>query len=231
MKILGLIPARGGSKGVPKKNIKLLGKLPLMEYTINSAKESALLTQIIVSTDDEEIAIAAEVSGVKPPFIRPAEFAQDTSTSLDVVQHAINFFESKNIFFDAVCLLQPTNPFREQGFIDRAIEKFIATKADCLVSVLPIPHEYNPHWAFEESEDGLIKIATGESRIISRRQDLPKAFHRDGSVYITKTDIIKNGSLYGNSIAYIESNPEFHVNIDTMKDWETAEKLLTQIHL
>lgn len=202
-----------------------------MEYTINSAKESALLTQIIVSTDDEEIAIAAEVSGVKPPFIRPAEFAQDTSTSLDVVQHAINFFESKNIFFDAVCLLQPTNPFREQGFIDRAIEKFIATKADCLVSVLPIPHEYNPHWAFEESEDGLIKIATGESRIISRRQDLPKAFHRDGSVYITKTDIIKNGSLYGNSIAYIESNPEFHVNIDTMKDWETAEKLLTQIHL
>lgn len=231
MKILGLIPARGGSKGVPKKNIKLLGKLPLMEYTINSAKESALLTQIIVSTDDEEIAIAAEVSGVKPPFIRPSEFAQDTSTSLEVVQHAIDFFESQNIFFDAVCLLQPTNPFREKGFIDRAIEKFIATKADCLVSVLPIPHEYNPHWAFEESEDGLIKIATGESRIISRRQDLPKAFHRDGSVYITKTDIIKNGSLYGNSIAYIESNPEFHVNIDTMKDWETAEKLLTQIHL
>jgi CMP-N,N'-diacetyllegionaminic acid synthase len=231
MKILGLIPARGGSKGVPKKNIKLLGKLPLIEYTINSAKESKFLTEIIVSTDDEEIAIAAEVAGYKPPFIRPEEFAQDTSTSLEVIQHAIDFFESQNIFFDAVCLLQPTNPFREKGFVDNAIEKFIASKVDSLVSVLEIPHEYNPHWAFEESQNGLLKIATGDSKIIPRRQDLPKAFHRDGSVYITKTAVIKSGSLYGNSIAYIESDTKFHVNIDTLKDWEKAEKLLTQIHL
>jgi len=231
MRILGLIPARGGSKGVPKKNIKLLGRMPLIEYTINSAKESHFLTEIVVSTDDEEIAIAAEVSGCKPPFIRPAVFAQDTSTSLEVVQHALSFYEEQQIFFDAVCLLQPTNPFREKGFIDNAIDKFITSKADCLVSVLEIPHEYNPHWSFEETAIGLLKIATGESQIISRRQDLPKAFHRDGSVYITKTAAIKNGSLYGNSIAYIESNPQFHVNIDTMKDWEKAEKLLTQIHL
>lgn len=230
MRILGLITARGGSKGVPKKNIKLLGKLPLIEYTLHSAIESKLLTEIIVSTDDEEIAIAAEISGYKPPFIRPAEFAQDTSTSLEVVQHAIVFFESQNVFFDAVCLLQPTNPFREKDSIDLAIEKFIATNADCLVSVLPIPEEFNPHWAFEESENGLLKIATGEEQIIPRRQDLPKSFHRDGSIYITKTSIIKNGSLYGKSIAYLESNPQFHVNIDTMKDWEKAEKLLTQIN-
>lgn len=231
MKILGLIPARGGSKGVPKKNIKLLGKLPLIEYTINSAKESKFLTEIVVSTDDEEIAIAAEVAGYKPPFIRPAEISQDTSTSLEVVQHAIAYFESQNIFFDAVCLLQPTSPFREKGSIDTVIEKFIASKADCLVSVLEIPHEFNPHWAFEESSDGLLKIATGESKIIPRRQDLPKAFHRDGSIYISKTEVIKNGSFYGNSVAYIESNPQLYVNIDTMKDWEKAEKLLTQIDL
>lgn len=231
MKILGLIPARGGSKGVPKKNIKLLGKQPLIEYTINSAKESKFLTEIVISTDDEEIAIAAEVAGFKPPFIRPFEFAQDTSTSLEVVQHALAFYESQNIFFDAVCLLQPTSPFRERGSIDSAIEKFIDSKADCLVSVLEIPHEYNPHWAFEESADGLLKIATGESKIISRRQDLPKAFHRDGSIYISKTEVIKKGSFYGNSVAYIESNPQMYVNIDTMKDWETAEKLLTQINL
>lgn len=230
MKILGLIPARGGSKGVPKKNIKLLGKLPLMEYTINSAKESKFLTQIVVSTEDTEIAIAAEVAGFKPPFVRPIEFALDTSTSLEVVQHAIAYFESQNVFFDAVCLLQPTTPFREKGFLDKAIEKFIASKADSLVSVLEIPHEFNPHWAFEESKDGLLKIATGDKQIISRRQDLPKAFHRDGSVYITKTEVIKNGSLYGNTVAYIKNNPQLHVNIDTMKDWETAEKLLTQIH-
>lgn len=231
MRILGLIPARGGSKGVPKKNIKLLGKIPLMEYTINAAKNSKLLTEIVVSTDDEEIAIAAEVSGYKPPFVRPAEIAQDTSTSFEVVQHAIAFFESQNIFFDAVCLLQPTNPFREKGLIDLAIEKFIAAKADCLISVLPIPEEFNPHWAFEKNGNGLLKIATCDEHIIPRRQDLPKSFHRDGSIYITKTSVIKNGSLYGKSIAYLESNPQFHVNIDTMKDWEKAERLLTQINL
>ncbi|MCF6129921.1 acylneuraminate cytidylyltransferase family protein [Flavobacterium sp. AS60] len=231
MRILGLIPARGGSKGIPKKNIKLLGKMPLIEYTLHSAKDSKLLTEIVVSTDDEEIAIAAEITGFKPPFIRPAEFSQDTSTSLEVVQHAVAFFESQHIFFDAVCLLQPTTPFREKGSVDIAIQKFIDTNADCLISVLQIPHEFNPHWAFEESENGLLKIATGEEQIISRRQDLPKAFHRDGSIYITKTSVIKNGSLYGKSIAYLESNPQYHVNIDTMKDWETAERLLTQINL
>ena len=231
MKILGLIPARGGSKGVPKKNIKLLGKKPLIEYTLDDAKNSKLITKIVVSTDDEEIAIAAEISGFQPPFLRPTELAQDTSTSLEVVQHAIAFFESQNIFFDAVCLLQPTSPFREKGIIDKAIEKFISSNADSLVSVLPIPHEHNPHWAFEENELGLLKIATGEDKIIPRRQELPKSFHRDGSIYITKTAVIKNGSLYGNSIAYIESNPDFHVNIDTLKDWEKAEHLLTKIHL
>lgn len=231
MRILGLIPARGGSKGVPKKNIKLLGKKPLVEYTINDAKNSKLITEIVVSTDNQEIAIEAEIAGCKPPFIRPAEFAQDTSTSLEVVQHAIDFFESQNVFFDAVCLLQPTNPFREQGFIDKAIEKFITSKTDCLISVLPIPHEFNPHWAFEENEIGLLKIATGEKNIITRRQELPKAFYRDGAIYITKTEVIKNGSLYGESIAYIENNPQFYVNIDTIEDWEKAEKLLTLMKL
>ena len=226
MRILGLIPARGGSKGVPKKNIKFLGKIPLIEYTLLSAKDSKLLTAIVVSTDDTAIALVSENFGYKPPFSRPTEFAQDTSTSLEVAQHAIAFFESRNIFFDAVCLLQPTNPFREKGSIDKAIEKFIETGADCLLSVLPIPHEYNPHWAFEECENGLLKIATGEDQIITRRQELPKAFHRDGSIYITKTAIIKNGSLYGKSIAYLATNPQFHVNIDTMKDWETAEHIL-----
>lgn len=229
MKFLAVVPARGGSKGVPKKNSKLLGKLPLIEYTLNAVNDSKLITHTIVSTDDEEIAILAEICGYKPPFLRPTALAQDTSTSLEVVQHAIAYFESQNIFFDAVCLLQPTSPFREKGSIDKAIEKFINSGADCLVSVLEIPHEFNPHWAFEPTEKDLLKIATGDEEIISRRQNLPKAFHRDGSIYITKTEVIKNGSLYGKSIAYIESNPQFHVNIDTLKDWETAEKILTQI--
>lgn len=226
MRILGLIPARGGSKGIPKKNIKLLGEKPLLAYTIDSAKSSKFLTQIVVSTDNDEIATTAEKLGYKPPFIRPAELAQDSSTSLEVVQHALAFYESQNIFFDAVCLLQPTTPFRDNGFIDAAINKFISAESDSLVSVLPIPHEYNPHWVFEKDENGLLKIATGEENIISRRQDLPQAFHRDGAIYLIKTTALKNGSLYGKSIAYIESNPKFYVNIDTMKDWSLAEELV-----
>lgn len=231
MKILAIIPARGGSKGVPRKNIKLLGKMPLLEYTINSAKESHRFTEIVVSTDDAEIAIAAEVCGCKPPFIRPSELSQDDSTSITVVQHAIGFYENQNVFFDAVCLLQPTTPFREKEFIDEAIQKFIESGADSLVSVLPIPHEFNPHWAFEADENGILQIATGEETIIPRRQELPKAFHRDGSIYITKTAVAKAGSFYGKSIAYVESNPQFYVNIDTIKDWEKAEAMVSKFNL
>lgn len=231
MRILGLIPARCGSKGVPNKNIKLLGNKPLIEYTIQDAKKSKSLAGLVVSTDSVDIAHIAELAGCKPPFIRPSELAQDTSTSLEVIQHALAFFEAQDHFFEAVCLLQPTCPFREKDSIDFAIEKFIATQADSLVSVLPIPHHYNPHWAFEVGNQGFLHIATGDEKIISRRQDLPNAFHRDGSIYITKTEVIKQGSLYGNSITYIESNPQFHVNIDTMDDWELAEKLISKINL
>ena len=226
MKILAIIPARGGSKGVPRKNIKLLGNIPLLEYTINAAKASVGLSEIVVSTEDTEIAIAAEVCGYKPPFMRPAELSQDDTASIAVVQHAIDFYERQAVFFDAVCLLQPTTPFRAKGFIDQAILKFTASGADSLVSVLPIPHEYNPHWAFEEDQNGLLKVATGEQNIIPRRQELPKAFHRDGSIYLAKTSVAKAGSFFGNSIAYIESDPLLYVNIDTMQDWEKAEHMV-----
>lgn len=228
MRVLAIIPARGGSKGVPKKNIKLLGGKPLIEYTIKDAKSSKFLTEIVVSTDDSEIAFAAEIAGFKPPFIRPIELALDNSTSITVVQHAVDFFEKQNVFFDAICLLQPTSPFREKGFIDNAISKFIESKADSLVSVLPVPHEFNPHWTFEITENNLLKIATGETEIIPRRQELPKAYHRDGSIYISKVSIIKKGTFFGESISYIESNPDFYVNIDTIEDWKKAEFFLTK---
>lgn len=225
MKILGLIPARGGSKGVPNKNIKLLAGKPLIAHTIASAKASSALAQTIVSTDSESIAAVASEFGLQPPFLRPGSLAQDHSTSLEVVQHALSFYEDQGVFFDAVCLLQPTSPFRETGFIDRAIEAFITSGADSLVSVLPVPHEYNPHWVFEPGPDGLLHIATGDEKIIPRRQALPPAFHRDGSVYIAKAEVVKNGSLFGRRIAYCESNPALYVNIDTPNDWAMAETM------
>lgn len=232
MRILGLITARGGSKGVPKKNIKLLNGKPLLAYTIEAAKKSKFITEIVLSSDDDEIIQTATNLGLNVPFKRPSELAQDTTSSIDVVAHALQFFESKGVFFDAVCLLQPTSPFRKEGFIDAAIEKFTKQNTDCLLSVLQVPHEYNPHWTFVENANGTLNIATGEKEIIKRRQDLPPAFFRDGSIYITKTQVIKEKhSFYGESISYIESDPTFFCNIDTLKDWELAEEKVIQLSI
>ena len=224
-KILGIIPARGGSKGVPNKNIKLLGGKPLLQYTADAALNTTLLTKVILSTDSKAIAAIGRSLGLEVPFLRPIELATDTTSTLPVLQHAINYLQSLGEQYDAVCILQATSPFRPTGFIDKAIQKFISSDCDSLMSVLPVPHEYNPHWIFEPDAKGNLQIATGEKEIIKRRQDLPKAFIRDGSIYITKTNIImEKNSIYGATIGYIESKPENHCNIDTMNDWEIAER-------
>ena len=226
LKILAIIPARGGSKGVPGKNIKKLGGKPLLSYTVEVAQESRLISRLILSSDDETIIKVAKDLKVEVPFVRPQKLATNQSGSLEVVQHAVKFLEQQDDFYDAVLLLQPTSPFREKGFIDRAIKNFIESKADALVSVLPVPHQLNPHWVFEENINGFLNIATGDQSIIKRRQNLPKAYFRDGSIYLTKTEVIKQGSFFGEKLSYIESNPNFYVNIDTLADWEKAEEML-----
>jgi CMP-N,N'-diacetyllegionaminic acid synthase len=229
MKILAIIPARGGSKGVPRKNIKFLGENPLLYYSFQSAQQSVLLSKTILSSEDAEIISVANGFGLETPLIRPQNLALDTTSSIDVVLHAITFLEKKGETFDAVCLLQPTSPFRAKGFIDEAIQTFMDKKTDALVSVLKVPQEYNPHWIFEANTDGNLVIATGEKDIIKRRQDLPLTFFRDGSIYITKVATIKKGSFFGESLSYIESNPDFYVNIDTIEDWKAAEAKLPKI--
>lgn len=232
MRVLGIIPARGGSKGIPKKNIKILGDKPLIAYTLEAVKKSRLVTEFVVSTEDEQIKEVVLKLGFKSSIDRPKALASDKSPTIDTVIHVLEFFKLKGIEFDAVCLLQVTNPFRTFEFIDKAIEKFKQSKTDSLVSVLKVPHEFNPHWVFEENSSGNIEISTGEQEIISRRQDLPTAFYRDGSIYITKTSVILNKkSLYGNTISYIESDITRHVNIDTMEDWKKAEELLFKLEL
>ncbi|MCX2837459.1 acylneuraminate cytidylyltransferase family protein [Salinimicrobium sp. MT39] len=227
MKILGLIPARGGSKGIPGKNIKSLDGKPLLQYTYEAAKNSTLLSSVILSSDDPEIIRIAKEIGLEVPFIRPAALAADGTSSLEVIQHALNFFAQKGQNFDAVCLLQVTSPLRRNGLIDAAIEQFSKGKFDSLISVREVPAEFNPHWIFEQN-NGQLAIATGEKEIISRRQDLPKAYHRDGAIYITKTEVLqKQNSLYGNKIGFIDTTGDPHVNIDTPADWEKAERLLT----
>ncbi len=227
MKVLGLIPARGGSKGIPGKNKKLLGGKPLLQYTIEAGLQSTKLDTLIFSSEDEALMSLARDVGVSVPFTRPQALAEDQSGSLGVVQHALQYMQAQGEMYDAVCLLQVTNPFRSSQMIDEAITAFAKADTDSLVSVLKVPHEFNPHWVFEASEDGKLNIATGEKEIIKRRQDLPDAYIRDGAIYITKSEVLLDqNSLYGSSISYIESDPQWHVNIDTMDDWKKAEELV-----
>jgi CMP-N-acetylneuraminic acid synthetase len=230
MKILGLIPARGGSKGIPDKNRKLLNKKPLLQYTIDSALNSKMLHRVIFSSEDKELINIASDLGVEVPFIRPYELATDKASSLSVVKHAVQTLSKEGYKYDAVCLLQVTNPFRLSSFIDEAIIKFKGANTDSLISVLEVPHEYNPHWVYELSDQDTLKIATGEEEIIKRRQELPKAFIRDGSIYITKTTVLfEQNSLYGKSISYINSDPARHINIDSMADWKKAEAMISKL--
>lgn len=226
MKILGLIPARGGSKGVPNKNIKSLGGKPLIHYTIEAALPCSDISQLVVSTDSAAIAEVSRTAGAAVPFMRPDELATDSSPSIDTVIHAVEWFQEKGEHFDAVCLLQPTSPFRTAEDIQKAVVVFKEQAADSLISVREVPHQYNPHWVFEPKEDSeFLKIATGEKQIIPRRQELPKAYYRDGSIYIVKTKVLlEQRSLYGEHIAFCVSENPVYVNIDTLADWTEAER-------
>lgn len=227
MRVLGLIPARGGSKGVPRKNIKLLAGKPLLAYTAEAALAAEHLSRVILSTDDEEIAEVGRACGIEVPFLRPADLALDKSPTLPVVQHALRFIEEQGDRFDAVCLLQPTNPLRRAADIDACIALMENSDADAVISVLAVPAEHNPHWVYFRNADGGLSLSTGELSPIPRRQDLPAAFHREGSVYVTRRDVVINeNSLYGARVAGYEIDPARSVNIDTPEDWERAEKLI-----
>ncbi len=231
MKILGLIPARGGSKGIPDKNKKELGGKPLLQYTIEAALNSEMLDRVIFSSEDTELITLAKSLGVDVPFVRPVHLAEDSSGSLEVAQHALQFLSKKGEEFDAVCLLQVTTPFRTSSDIDTALKKFMDEGNDSLISVQKVPHQYNPHWVFETSKNGSLKIATGDTHIIKRRQELPQAFIRDGAIYITKTEVLlKQNSFFGKSISYMETDPDRFVNIDTLADWDRAESIYKLIN-
>lgn len=229
MKVLGLIPARGGSKGVPRKNIRLLAGKPLLAYTAEAALAAKRLTRVILSTEDEEIAEVGRNCGIEVPFLRPAELAQDATPTLPVVQHVVQLLEMQGEHFDAICLLQPTNPLRRAADIDGCIELMESTEADTVFTMLAVPAEHNPHWVYFRNADGSLHLSTGEATPIPRRQSLPPAFHREGSVYVTRRDVLMlRNSLYGERVLGYELDPTLSVNIDTLADWAKAEQLLSQ---
>jgi len=181
MKSLVVIPARGGSKGIPHKNIKLLNGKPLIFYSIDVARQFTTDDNICVTTDDDEIIKVVEEYGLKVPFKRPDYLATDTCGSNEVIQHVYRFFAEKGIQYDAILLLQPTSPFRKVEFLKEAVALY-DDSIDMVTSVKL--SSCNPYYdGFEEDADGLLKISKGDGTI-ERRQDAPSVWQQNGSIYV-----------------------------------------------
>jgi len=224
LKTLGLIVARKGSKGVQNKNKKLLNNKPLISYTIEHAKNALKLDKIVISTDDLDIAEIARNSGIEVPFIRPEILATDESKTRDVMAHCIEFFTAKNERYDAICLLQPTSPVRPEGIIDQAIEKFEESDCEVLFTMRLTPEHYNPYWSFKGINESDYLEPVMPNNFASRRQNLPKCYHRDGAVYIFNVEMIMRNNYidYSKSIGLLIENLPF-INIDSQSDWLEAE--------
>lgn len=228
MRVLGLIPARGGSKGIPGKNRRLLGGRPLLAWTAQVAKAAqrdGLLDRVVLSTEDDQLASLGSELGLEVPFRRPTELAEDDSATLPVILHALDALADRDDSFDAVCLLQPTTPFRRVADIEQAVRRFRRGDVDTVLSMLPVPHEHHPSWVWIEGPDGL-RLADGTDQPTPRRQDLAPAYHRDGSLYLVRTETLRRGTLYGPRLAMVAGDPERAVNLDCLADWERAEALL-----
>ena len=223
MKPLIVIPARGGSKGVPRKNIKVLGDKPLIQYTIDAAKGVFDDEFICVSTDDFEIKSVVEQLGLKVPFLRPNELASDTAGTYEVLLHAISFYESKGYFPDTLILLQPTSPFRTSAHIKEAL-KLYDESIEMVVSVKET--KANPYYIlFEEDSNGYLK-KTKEANF-TRRQDCPKVWEYNGAIYIINVNALKACAISQfTKVCKFEMDETSSHDIDTLLDWRIAEIII-----
>jgi len=229
-KVLGIITARGGSKGIPGKNIKsLLGK-PLISYTIEEAKKSGVFDRLILSTDSEEIAEVAKKYNCEVPFIRPVELAEDQVSHLPVIQHAVTWLKNKeNYYPDYIMILQPTSPLRRDFHIKEAVDLLLRNDADSVLSVV----ETNNKQILNLDNSGFLKLCNGDPiyKRIDRRQFLPKSYISAGLIYLFKTDLLfsENPNFYGEStLPYIIDN-KYVADIDNLGDWKEAEEKLKKI--
>lgn len=233
-KILGVITARGESKTVPKKNIKLLGGKPLIAWTIEVAKKSKLISHLIVSTDDKEIAQIAQTYGVDVPFLRPKELAGDEVGHLPVMQHAIGFMEKKLGFkFDYAVILQPTSPFRTPEDIDQTLKLLERTGADSAVTMVEVATKEHPVKMKRMAGERVLPFCReAKEPEGSRKQDFPKAFKRSSAVYAQRRDLlIKEKRLYGDYVVGLVVPRERSIDIDDEFDFLRAEYMLKNLNL
>ncbi len=227
-RILALIPARGGSKGVPRKNIREVGGKPLITWTLETALAAQhLFARITVSTDDEEIATVARGCGAEVPFLRPAELSADTAKTLPVIQHALRFLEAEEgRHYDWVCLLQPTDPFRTVEDLEKAVALACEGGCDSVISVVQVS-AHHPI-LMKRIEAGCLLPYCIEEKEGTRRQDYePPAYMRNGAIYLTRRDVLMlQNSLWGETIHPYVMPAERSVSVDTELDLELVDLLL-----
>ena len=223
MEVLYLITARGGSKGVPGKNIKPLSGKPLLWYTIDFARQFTSDDNICLSTDCDQIISSSKMVGLPVPFKRPERLAKDNSSSYEVILHALNFYKSKGKVFDAVVLLQPTSPFRKKEFLEEMFELY-NQELDMVVTVKE-SHD-NPYYSlFEEDVYGFLKKS--KEGIFTRRQDIPKVYSLNGSIYLINVKSLLNSDFSDfTKIKKYVLNDFFSIDIDSQFDWVLAENLV-----
>ena len=225
--ILAVILARGGSKGIPKKNIKPLNSRPLIYYTISEAQNSDYIDRLVVSTDDNEIAKTSKKYGAEVPFKRPEYLASDEATSIDAIIHTLNWLDENESFSpEYVMLLQPTSPLRRVKDIDDSIEQLIENKGDSLISLKE--SEKHPYWMMEIQE-GLVEPFSEKKEEYSRRQDLPAVYEINGAIYLARTDLLLEEKTLspGDTLPYVMPK-ERSIDIDDIFDWKIAELLLKE---
>ena len=229
-----MITARGGSKGLPGKNLKLLGGRPLIAYTVDAARESGAFDRVVLSTDAPDIAAVGRSLGSDVPFMRPAELARDETPHQPVLEHAVRWLDEQQQYRpDAVMILQPTSPFRSPRHIREAIALLERSGADSVVSVSDVPAHFNPMRTLRVDDRGMASLFVSGQPVrfrINRRQDLPPAWTMNGAIYLFRTGVLfaREPSLYGETTAAYVMSQADGISIDSVDDWAEAERTLAR---
>jgi len=225
MKILAVIPARSGSKRIPGKNIRLLGGIPLIEWTIKSIKDVSDICDILVSTDGQDIADIAVSLGALVPWLRPKKLATDISSSVDVAIHAIDWYEEKISLLDGILFLQPTTPFRNKKSIIKGLELFKNNPNSSIIGVSPVAD--HPYWTYKISDKLLDPYIKNIKREV-RSQDLEPAYVINGSLYLISPKLLrlKKSFFIRESLPLIIESKNETLDLDDLDDWEMAENIL-----
>lgn len=227
MNLVAIIPARGGSRGLPGKNVKLLDGKPLIAYTIEEALRTPSLSRTIVSTDDSKIAEVAKRYGAEVPFLRPPQFAQDNTPMIEVLLHCLNVLEEENCVVDALVLLQPTSPLRKAKHITDCTNLFLNNKPDSVVSVMEVPHHYSAGTTAKLTEGKLLPLEFKNFEPQIGRQYKEVLFARNGpAIAILKPNVLRCGSFYGSNICGYKMDRWSSIDIDDADDFRLAQLVM-----